>query len=197
MKSPPRIKAVFIGDSGVGKSCLYSQLETGTYDEDHLPTIGGSFATITVTASDGSSYEVGLWDTAGQDRYKDIIPMYFERADFVLAVFAINDRETFDHLTEWLNRAREKIDEFAKIIIIGNKLDLAEQREVQFEEMVKFAEKQHAAFSVEASARTSAGLDLIVQGIAQEWLAGGGDRPRGKLVTMTIDDGPPKRKGCC
>jgi hypothetical protein len=78
-----RLKAVLIGDSAVGKSCLYDRLESGTFLEDHTPTIGGAFATLRLSESEGAEYEVGLWDTAGQERYKTIIPMYF-----ILAVFA-------------------------------------------------------------------------------------------------------------
>jgi small GTP-binding protein len=164
-----RIKAVFIGDSGVGKSSLYSRLESNTYDEEHLPTVGGSFAKIFIPARSGGSYEVGLWDTAGQERYRDIIPMYFERADFILAVYAVDDRSTFEHLSDWIARARDRTDETAKVIVIGNKCDMRQDRKIEADELMEYVTSSGALFGLETSAKASIGLDLLLQTIENEW----------------------------
>jgi small GTP-binding protein len=164
-----RCKAVFIGDSGVGKSSLYSRLESNTYDEEHLPTVGGSFAKITIPARSGGNHEVGLWDTAGQERYKDVIPMYFERADFILAVCAVNDRPSFEHLSDWISCARDRAEETVKVIVIGNKCDICQGREIDVNELMQYVASCGAVLGMETSAKSSAGLDLLIQGIGDEW----------------------------
>jgi small GTP-binding protein len=164
-----RIKAVFIGDSGVGKTSLYSRLESNTYDEDHLPTIGGAFAKISIPTRTGANYDVGLWDTAGQERYRDIIPMYFEHANFILAVYAVNDRASFDHLSSWIACARARADETVKVIVLGNKCDVTAGREVTVDEMMQYVATTGASLGIETSAKSSAGLDLLLQGIEAGW----------------------------
>jgi small GTP-binding protein len=194
------IKAVLIGDSGVGKSSLYSRLESNTYDEDHLPTIGGSFAKLSIPTRNDGTYDVGLWDTAGQERYRDIIPMYFERADFILAVFGLNDRASFEHLPRWIASARDRAENTAKVIVLGNKCDLDAAREVTADEMMRYAAECGAAIGIETSAKSSAGLDLLVQSIATEWRGmlamrlSAADAPAPRTA---VERRPPKSGPCC
>jgi small GTP-binding protein len=163
-----RFKAVFIGDSGVGKSCLYSRLDSGTYVDIRSPTVGGSFAAIRVTGTDGQDYTIGLWDTAGQERYKTVIPMYFERVDLILAVFAVNDRSSFDHMSDWISMARGRAYETARVFVIGNKSDVTEGRHVSASELQAFADSIGAVCAIETSAKTGEGLELLKEGIARE-----------------------------
>jgi small GTP-binding protein len=194
-----RIKAVFIGDSGVGKSSLYSRLESKTYDEDNFPTVGGSFAKMSIPTRNGRSYDVDLWDTAGQDRYKDVIPMYFERADFILAVYAVNDRLSFDHLPDWISLARDRAEKTANVIVIGNKSDLVERKTVHIDELTEFVESIGGLLGIETSAKSSAGLDLIVDGIESGWRK----TLEARVSTMQLSNvelgetGAQKKPACC
>jgi small GTP-binding protein len=195
-----KIKAVLIGDSGVGKSCIYSRLETGTYDEEHLPTIGGSYAKIQLEDRD-TVYEVGLFDTAGQERYKAVIPLYFDRADFLIAVYAVNDRDSFTHLTDWLTTARNKASEAVKVFIVGNKCDLVNEKMVAIDELMRFADSVGAVLGIEVSAKTSAGLELLLQAIAQEWTKSlkDGGKPltdRQKVAGPDIAYRPSRKQRC-
>lgn len=164
-----KTRAVLIGDSGVGKTCICNRLETGLYSENPEPTVGAMFAKIQVSSEDGVRYTVDLWDTAGQDQFKTIVPMFFKGADFILAVYAVDNRASFDNLREWINTARAEAQETSKLFIIGNKCDLNRTRRISPEELGDFAKSMGGTFWTETSAKTGAGLDLLLQDLADEW----------------------------
>jgi small GTP-binding protein len=180
-----RLKAVLIGDSAVGKSCIYTQLSSGTYSESHTPTVGGSYASLRLRDSSSQEYTVGLWDTAGQERYKTIIPMYFERADFILAVCALNDRISFEHLSEWVSLARGRAYEHARVIVIANKSDLVQERQITGPELESLVNSVGAVLAIETSAKTAAGLDMLQEAMVRN-VPGFREGPP---MEVKIDDG--------
>ena len=163
---PRTVKAVLIGDSGVGKSSLFKQFEEGVFST-HLPsTVSGSFARVPVTSPDtGRTITIGLWDTAGQERFRSVVSVYFKNADFVILVCDLTDRQTFTNLNEWLRMAQDKAPETAEMIIVGNKADL-DDRHVDLGELLAFGEAHQAFAVVETSAKTGTGLDILLQHIA-------------------------------
>jgi small GTP-binding protein len=160
------IKVVLIGDSGVGKTAIYQRLDSNTFIEDHLMTIGAAYTKITIDSALGP-IEVGIWDTAGQEKFRNIVPMYFQRADYAFIVYDISSRETFNNLEVWYQMVKEKAPVDAKIIIIGNKSDLESRREVSFEEGTDFATEIESLF-IETSAKTGQGIELIHEMIAKQ-----------------------------
>jgi small GTP-binding protein len=193
---PPQkgLKVVLIGDSGVGKSAIYDRLESGVFKDVHNATIGGAFTRINAMTTDRRTIPLGLWDTAGQERYRAIIPVYFERANFVLLVYDITCHLSFDHLPDWLDTCREKVLETAKFIVVGNKCDLADTRAVPQEEALTYASKIGAIFTIETSAKSCEGIDAMLQGLADEAV-------RTKLWSVEPDnmlipsEAPPQK--CC
>jgi small GTP-binding protein len=162
------VKAVLIGDSGVGKSAIFRQLETGTFNDDIPPTIGGAFTCVLATATGKQSVSLDLWDTAGQERYKSVIPLYFEKAYFVLMVYDLTNRATFDHLPDWHKICEGQVSDSAKFIVIGNKCDLQKDIACNVEDIAGFAQSIAAVCSLETSAKTAEGLDALLQGMADE-----------------------------
>lgn len=162
-----KTKAVFIGDSGVGKTSLFQRFESNEFHDEHVFTVGGAYAKISVETKSGRTVDIGLWDTAGQERFRNIIPMYFQRADFVLVVYDVTSRDSFESLNEWITLAKEKAPQTAKIIIVGNKLDLTEQRCIGKEECADIAEHVNAEFYIETSAKTAQGLDILQQQLGE------------------------------
>jgi small GTP-binding protein len=162
------IKAVLIGDSGVGKTTIYQQLETGRFNDNSQATIGGAVTRIEAVTTDLRTVPIGLWDTAGQERYRSIIPIYFERAHFVILVYDITNHRTFDHLPEWVQLSKGRVPDATRYVLFGNKCDLAAAREVRQEEALAFAKEVGAVVSIEASAKTAEGLDVLLQCVADE-----------------------------
>eukprot|EP01103_Thecamoeba_quadrilineata_P005295 TRINITY_DN15112_c0_g1_i1.p1 TRINITY_DN15112_c0_g1~~TRINITY_DN15112_c0_g1_i1.p1 ORF type:complete len:213 (-),score=30.38 TRINITY_DN15112_c0_g1_i1:48-686(-) len=146
-------KYIIIGDSGVGKSCLLLQFVDGRFQQGHDLTIGVEFGARMVTI-DNKKIKLQIWDTAGQESFRSITRSYYRGAAGALLVYDITRRETFNHLTTWLEDARQHSTFEMTIMLIGNKSDLDKKREVSFEEGVQFAKENNLIF-LETSAKTS------------------------------------------
>ena len=96
-----------------------------------------------------------IWDTAGQERMRAIASAYYRQANGALLVYDICSKETFDRLPFWIKELRDNADEKIKIIMLGNKVDLADERQVPLEEARAFAQ-QRGYYYMEVSAKTNA-----------------------------------------
>ena len=118
-------KIISLGDSGVGKSSIFRRYTENKFDEDTMSTIGLAFAHKELTLQNKEKVKLKLVDTGGQERYKSLAKNYYKNADGVIFVFAHNDKDSFDHIIEWIqlfdeNCNKKEIPKF----LIGNKNDL-------------------------------------------------------------------------
>ncbi|OHT11873.1 GTP-binding protein YPT6 [Tritrichomonas foetus] len=160
-----KIKTVLIGDSGVGKTCIFQRLDNDSFKEEMTSTVGGSFCNITLQNDKGTYYEIGLWDTAGQERFRNIIPLYFQRATFVILMYDISSRDSFNGLKKWAEIIKDKGPENTQLFLVGNKSDLEKERAIPMSEGEKQAEEIGAVFFCELSAKTRIGLDILLKEI--------------------------------
>ncbi|KAF4695978.1 Ras- protein Rab-2A [Perkinsus olseni] len=149
-------KYIIIGDTGVGKSCLLLQFTDKRFRPDHDLTIGVEFGARLVNV-DGKQIKLQIWDTAGQESFRSITRSYYRGATGALLVYDISRRDTFNHLTRWLEEARQNSNPNMVIMLIGNKCDL-ERREVSYEEGAQFAKENNLIF-LEASAKTAQNVE--------------------------------------
>ena len=147
-------KVVFMGNSGVGKSNIMSRFTKDYFNPNSKSTIGVDFSLKNVQLAD-QLIKLQLWDTAGQERYKTFTTTYFKEAHGVLFVYDITVPESFADIEKWLENANKHLDLF-KIgcLLIGNKLDLEEERKVSTSAGKDFAEK-HGMIFFEASAKSN------------------------------------------
>ncbi|OHS97656.1 Ras-like GTP-binding protein RYL1 [Tritrichomonas foetus] len=166
-----KAKVVFVGNSSVGKTALFQRFDKKNFSPDTSTTVGGACANISVSLQDpisnaSSDDQVPLivWDTAGQESYRSIVPMYFSRVAFILVVYDITSRSSFESVEGWFKLSKEKAPEWAKIILIGNKADLDEtSRKVTFSEGNDLCNKLGGFMFTETSAVTGSGIkDLLV-----------------------------------
>jgi len=150
-------KYIIVGDTAVGKSCLLLQFTDKRFQPVHDLTIGVEFGSRTVTI-DGNQIKLQIWDTAGQEKFRSITRSYYRGTTGALLVYDITRRETFDHLTEWLEDCRKYSNPNMVVMLIGNKCDLEEKRQISREEGEKFA-KQNGLFFLETSAKTDQNVD--------------------------------------
>ena len=162
-----KFKIVLIGDSGVGKTAIFTRFDKDTFIEDTGMTIGGAFTRVDVNTEKGP-LELGIWDTAGQERFRNVVPMYFQRAFMVLIVYDLTNDETFEHLNDWIQMSKEKAPPNCKFIIIGNKSDLFSSRAVPFTSAQSLGHQRDALFVLETSAKTGEGIDILLQKITEE-----------------------------
>ncbi|KAJ1633527.1 ras family-domain-containing protein [Pavlovales sp. CCMP2436] len=150
-------KYIIIGDTGVGKSCLLLQFTDKRFQPVHDLTIGVEFGARMISI-DNKQIKLQIWDTAGQESFRSITRSYYRGAAGALLVYDITRRETFNHLTSWLEDARQHSNSAMCIMLIGNKSDLEHRRAVSYEEGARFAQ-EHGLVFLETSAKTAANVE--------------------------------------
>ena len=143
--------------AGVGKSCLLLQFTDKRFRQQHDLTIGGGFGARTIQI-DNKNIKLQIWDTAGQESFKSITRSYYRGAAGALLVYDITRRDTFTHLTRWLEEVRQNGNPDTTIMLIGNKSDQDSRRQVTTEEGERFARENGLIF-IETSAKTAANVE--------------------------------------
>jgi len=159
-------KYIIIGDTGAGKSCLLLQFTDKRFQTVHDLTIGVEFGARMVTI-DNRQIKLQIWDTAGQESFRSITRSYYRGAAGALLVYDISRRDTFAHLSRWLQEARQNGNENMTIMLIGNKCDLEHRRQVSPDEGKKFADENGLMF-LETSAKTAHNVEEAFLKPAQE-----------------------------
>eukprot|EP00979_Chaetoceros_neogracilis_P008776 scaffold1969_cov226-Chaetoceros_neogracile.AAC.2 len=137
----------------VGKSCLLLQFTDKRFQPVHDLTIGVEFGARMV-AIENKQVKLQIWDTAGQESFRSITRSYYRGAAGALLVYDITRRDTFKHLSVWLEEARQHSQSNMTIMLIGNKNDLEHRRAVSYEEGKAFADTNGLIF-METSAKTA------------------------------------------
>lgn len=145
-------KMVLVGNSSVGKTCLFLQYSDNVFTESFMPTIGVDFRIKTMEL-DNSFIKMQIWDTAGQERFKTITSSYYKGAHGLILVFDLTDRQSFLDLDNWLVEIEKHASERVIKLLIGNKSDLEGARTVSFEEATNYA-KGNGMKYLETSAKT-------------------------------------------
>ena len=138
-------KYIIIGDPSVGKSCILNQFLNQTFTEDYDITVGVEFGAKTIDI-DKKKIKLQIWDTAGQDSFKSITRAYYRGAAAALICYDITSRETFDNLQTWLDECRENGNQEMTLVLVGNKIDLENQREISTKEGQEFAKANKMIF---------------------------------------------------
>ena len=142
LKEDLKFKLILLGDSGVGKTNLISRYISNSFDENTRATIGVEFFCKNYRINHKKLIKVEIWDTAGQERYKAITSVYYKGAKGAFIVYDITSRKSFENIDKWIGEINEKTSNEVKIIIIGNKTDLNNEREITREEaLVKFEDR--------------------------------------------------------
>ena len=117
-------KALMLGDSRVGKSSVMIRMIKNEFDQYKFPTIGATFLSYGLPVGDDDNVKttVGIWDTAGQEKYRDLAPLYYRGAYGCIIVNDITNRESFENARKWVDEVYEHEGRHVKIILIGNKI---------------------------------------------------------------------------
>ena len=153
-------KIIIIGDSGVGKSCLALKGIKKTFIEFYTPTIGFEFYTFNIKIKD-SVIKMQIWDTCGQEAYRSLINSFYRNSALAMIIYAIDDINSYNHIEEWLNEIRTKVGQETKLYLIGNKIDLEKDRQVNTEDAEKFSLDNEFDFFIETSAKTGFNAEKV------------------------------------
>ncbi|KAK2421934.1 ras-related protein RABA1f [Trifolium repens] len=201
-------KAILIGDSGVGKSNLISRFTKDEFRLDSKPTIGVEFGYKNIKVRD-KLIKAQIWDTAGQERFRAITSSYYRGALGAMLVYDITRISTFVNIKKWLHELREFGNENMVIILVANKSDLSQSREVEKEEGKGFAEKEGLCF-METSALQNLNVedaflqmitmihDIISQKSLEDNINGPKlSLPNGKEIHIADEVTATKHVNCC
>jgi small GTP-binding protein len=150
-------KIVIIGDSGVGKSNIFTRFIKDEFILDSKATIGVEFSAKNVTIKE-KVIKAQVWDTAGQERFKALAKNYYRGAVGALLVYDITNYESFKNAEKWLKEVKEHAEPNLVTLLIGNKSDLDEKRAVKTEEGAEFAQKMGSGF-IETSAKNNVNIE--------------------------------------
>ena len=146
----PIYKVILVGDSGVGKTCLLSMYVKGVCEQT-IPTIAVEFCTKEIELYDGTKIKVQLWDTAGQERFKSLAMTYYRKAFGILLLFDVTKKSSFNACKNYLEEVRNNSDKKCVIYLVGNKIDLENERQISKEEAENFAKNENIKY-IETSA---------------------------------------------
>ena len=197
-------KVVLVGDSFVGKTNIMSKYIKNEFHEDSKATVGVEFGSKQFTV-EGHSIKAQIWDTAGQERYKAITSAYYKGAKGAFIVYDITRKQSFDSVEKWVNDVTAVADKKITIILIGNKCDLEDQRQITKEQGEEKANKLEIAF-LETSALSGENLDKafdkmmneVYKKCHEEMLSDDVDLidGKGKDINLDKNDANEKKK-CC
>ncbi|XP_040003577.1 ras-related protein Rab-19-like [Xiphias gladius] len=205
-------KIILIGDSNVGKTCVVQNFKSGIFAERQQNTIGVDFTVRTVDI-EGKKVKMQVWDTAGQERFRTITQSYYRSAHGAMITYDITRHSTFDSVTHWIKELELYGAANVVLVLIGNKCDLEQERQVKFEEACKLAKERGILAALETSAKESKNVEEAFMMTARELLfrnglnvqqgdlestprvlLRGNSRPVNGVVAAYT---PPEKKSCC
>ena len=202
------LKILLIGDSYVGKTSLLLQYIERECPENHMATIGVEFRDKIIQI-DNKKVKLQVWDTSGQERYRSITKNFYRNADGVMFVCDVTKEKTFDNIKNWLIDSEQNANNSNfKKILVGNKIDLKEERAIDTEQLQNFANKKEMNF-YETSAKDGTNVDHIFTELAKLILEDKSDQQikeefSQKNRSLSVyskeseeSNNPKKKKGCC
>ncbi|CUM64579.1 uncharacterized protein PRCAT00002186001 [Priceomyces carsonii] len=138
-----------------------------TFDDQYAATIGIDFLSKTMYLEDNKTIRLQLWDTAGQERFRSLIPSYIRDSHVAVICYDITNKKSFINLEKWVNDVKLERGDDVIIVIVGNKSDLSNKRQVSVEECEALSKKIGAKFFIETSTKANYNVKLLFKKIAQ------------------------------
>ena len=160
------LKYIIIGDAAVGKSNLLLRYVHGQFKPEYQLTIGVEFGAKNIEI-DSKMFRIQIWDTAGQENFRSITRAYYKNSVCALVVYDISSRDSFNNVMSWIEDCRNQSPKTIFIVLVGNKCDLEDKRQVTYEEGKELADKNELLF-FESSAKDGINVDDIFINSAKE-----------------------------
>ena len=198
------MKILTLGESDVGKTSIVLRYSDNKFHEKKLSTIGIDFKTKIIKRGN-EKIKISIYDTAGQEKFRNIVKHYYKGANGILLIYDITKRDTFEKLDFWIEDLKENSDNIDNLYIhlIGNKNDLEEQRAISFEEATNFAKKNKLPY-MEVSAKTGKNIknlfDEVIKGAMIKMINNLKENDKKDIMTLSfLDKEEVKEKNlfCC
>lgn len=159
-----KFKLVFLGEQSVGKTSLITRFMYDAFDNNYQATIGIDFLSKTMYLED-RTVRLQLWDTAGQERFRSLIPSYIRDSTVAVVVYDITNSNSFSQTSKWIDDVRTERGNDVIIMLVGNKTDLQDKRQVTLEEGEKKAKELDVMF-IETSAKSGYNVKQLFRRVA-------------------------------
>jgi len=180
-----KYKLVFLGDQSVGKTSIITRFMYDTFDSTYQATIGIDFLSKTMYLED-RTVRLQLWDTAGQERFRSLIPSYIRDSSVAVVVYDITNRSSFLNTAKWIDDVRTERGTDVVMMLVGNKTDLADKRQVSVEEGDARA-KEHDIMFIETSAKAGFNIKALFRKVASALPGMDGTPMNPKGSDLTVD----------
>lgn len=160
-------KVCVVGNSYVGKTSIIDRTIHSTFQEKYQATIPVAFQSYPYTCQDHTEIEFQIWDTAGQEDYHSLVPLYYNNSDVILIVYDVTSSTSFQEIDRWMEQISHRVDD-SLIILVGNKIDLQNERQVEFSRAQDYANQNNFTKYFEVSAKTGEGIDGLWSYLADE-----------------------------
>ncbi|KAG9272690.1 ras-related protein Rab-41 isoform X1 [Chanos chanos] len=159
-----KFKLVFLGEQSVGKTSLITRFMYDSFDNTYQATIGIDFLSKTMYLED-RTIRLQLWDTAGQERFRSLIPSYIRDSAAAVVVYDIANLNSFQQTSKWIDDVRTERGSDVIIMLVGNKTDLADKRQVSVEAAEKKARELNVMY-IETSAKAGYNVKQLFRRVA-------------------------------
>lgn len=159
-----KYKLVFLGDQSVGKTSIITRFMYDKFAQTYQPTIGIDFLSKTMYLED-RTVRLQLWDTAGQERFRSLIPSYIRDSSVAVIVYDVSNRQSFVNTARWVEEVRAERGKDVVLVLVGNKTDLVDKRQVSVEEGETKA-RELSALMIETSAKAGFNIKSLFRKIA-------------------------------
>ena len=192
-------KLLVVGESGVGKTCMLLRFADDNFEENFLSTIGVDFKVKLITVND-KKVKLQIWDSAGQERFRNITASYYRNCSAIIIVFDITNHDSYDKVSDWIEEVRRFVPN-APLLLVGNKCDLEEKRQVSYDEGMALAEKMGLLY-IETSAKTAHNIEETFVQMSKKLIAESLNKPKTDSIAkpINLDEGNKSgknKKKCC
>ena len=189
------IKILIIGDSTVGKTNFVYKFSEDKFSENYFATTGIELKTSSIQI-DGKSIKIQLWDTVGQEKYRAMIKNLYLKSQGIIILFDITNETSFINLKNWMSQIKESCGEDIPILLVGNKIDLEDNRVINKERAMEYANNENIEY-IEVSSKTGENINKALTSLLQKILKRADSNSN---FSFTLDAGTVKKKtkhNCC
>ena len=191
-------KVLLLGNSDVGKSSLLLRFVDSLWNDAFVPTIGVDFKVKTLEINN-KKVKMQIWDTAGQERFRTVVSTYFKGAHGILLLYDVTNKDSFKNLENWLIEIEKNSSDKVLKILLGNKCDLSDDREIQTEEGQAFAIRNGMEF-METSAKMNTNVSEAFETLGKlmiEFNSKRNNNGEGKALKANSGKDINTKKKCC
>ena len=190
-------KIITLGDSGVGKTSIINRYIKGKFSDNITSNLGVNFSYKNLTFNKTQKIMLKLYDTCGQEKYRASVKSYYKNADGVLFIFGLDDKESFDHLKDWMESFNKECSkENIPKVLVGNKCDLEIDKELD-ENLIKEFAKENKIEYIKASAKDDKNINALFEELGKMIYKKGLPLDnQEKLIIISGSDQPKKSDKC-